>query len=198
MTLPQEELENSIPSAQSASNPSSPAYGTPGDQRQDEAVVYLKSLLDEVDRTVRVRKDKMEQARRLSESDDISPALLNKAAQITAHSPTTKIEPAQFEELFTAYLRKYDDFLRAVDEDEENQRALLEKIKDTNDAFVNGRKSNALILKREKALQNLDQAYTRFKEIRTNLIEGIKVSCCLTYCKGYKINKYNSGAHESC
>ncbi|OZJ06787.1 hypothetical protein BZG36_00149 [Bifiguratus adelaidae] len=167
LALPEDELERSVPSAQN---------GGKGDEEgsPSKIVKELKSILDEVDSMIKLRKEKMEQVLRISDSDDISPALLDKAAQLTANSPNVKIEASQFEELFVSHLKQYDDFRKAVARDEEDQEKLLERLRDVNAEFIKSRRSDSTIAKREKALQNLEQAYLRYKEIYNNLNEGLK------------------------
>lgn len=173
LCLPFEELERSIPSAigvRGGGNDSGSPDGS------EESVTRLKRLLDDVDTQLRVRRERVEEVRRLSESDDISPALLNQAAVLTSNSPSVKIEPAQFEDLFVTQMQKYEDFKKIVAIDEASQEKLLKEIANANTEFVRSRRSNAVIAKREKALQNLEQGYLKFKEVRTNLLEGMKVN----------------------
>jgi len=123
---------------------------------------------------IKNRKEHFDTLRRIAETDDISQPLLQQAAQLTLNSPTVKIEPAQFEDLFELHLGKYEEYKRIVGEDEERQEALLRTISDVNAEFLASRKGNAGLLKREKVLQNLEQAYQRFSEVKSNLREGIK------------------------
>ncbi|KAJ2964193.1 hypothetical protein NQZ79_g843 [Umbelopsis isabellina] len=173
LSLPQQEIERSIPSVHVPRGYS--AVEEDDDlARQNNAARELRFLLEEAETHVRERKDIIERAQRTSMADDISPALLNKAAQLTANSPIAKIEPAQFEDLFAVQLRQYDEYLKAVDQQEEEQHILMKKITDANEKFLEARKYNSAIAKREKALQNLEQAYDKFQEIYTNLQEGMK------------------------
>lgn len=175
LSLPQQDIERSIPSVHVPRGYS--AVEEDDDlARQNTAARELRVLLEEAETHVRERKDIVERAQRTSMADDISPALLNKAAQLTANSPIAKIEPAQFEDLFAVQLRQYDEYMKAVDQQEEEQHLLMKKITDANEKFLEARKYNSAIAKREKALQNLEQAYDKFQEIYTNLQEGMKVS----------------------
>lgn len=175
LTLPTEEIERSIPSVHITRG-----YSAPDEDddvaKQNNAARRLRTLLEEAEGHVRDRKDIIERAQRTSMADDISPALLNKAAKLTANSPIAKIEPAQFEDLFAEQLRQYDEYLKAVDKQEEEQHLLMKKIANANEEFLDARRFNPAVAKREKALQNLEQAYDKFQEIYTNLKEGMKVS----------------------
>ncbi|CAO3682458.1 unnamed protein product [Umbelopsis vinacea] len=173
LTLPTEEIERSIPSVHITRG-----YSAPDEDddvaKQNNAARRLRTLLEEAEGHVRDRKDIIERAQRTSMADDISPALLNKAAKLTANSPIAKIEPAQFEDLFAEQLRQYDEYLKAVDKQEEEQHLLMKKIANANEEFLDARRFNPAVAKREKALQNLEQAYDKFQEIYTNLKEGMK------------------------
>ncbi|KAL9555893.1 hypothetical protein PS6_002611 [Mucor atramentarius] len=160
LCLTREELENSIPSNE-GNSPS-------------DSLMRIKKLVQDMNQHMRVRKDLVDQARKASNADDISPALLKKAAELTAKSPIIKIEAAQFEDLFVDELRKYDKFIMTVDQEDEQQSTILRQLNDAYHQYkarMNDQSSGA---KREKALQNLNQAYFKYKEIKTNLTEGLK------------------------
>jgi len=162
LCLTREELENSIPSSE-GNSPS-------------DSLMRIKKLVQDMNQHMRVRKDLADQARKASNADDISPALLKKAAELTAKSPIIKIEAAQFEDLFVDELRKYDKFIMTVDQEDEQQSTILRQLNDAYHQYkarMNDQSSGA---KREKALQNLNQAYFKYKEIKTNLTEGLKVN----------------------
>lgn len=150
LTLSPQDLESSIP---------------------DDEPNTLKSLVQDMNERVKARKELVDRAKKASNADDISMALLKRAAELTARSPMVKIEAAQFEELFVQELKKYDAFIMAVDKEDEQQSALLKKL---NEAF-HQYQSAQTGTKRDKALQNLNQAYLKYKEIKTNLTEGLKV-----------------------
>ncbi|KAI8991547.1 BRO1-like domain-containing protein [Mycotypha africana] len=187
LTLPLEDLENSIPSA-------SPSIRveTAQEDSQKLALARIKTLTDNMNQHIRLRKNTIEQAKKASNADDISTSLIKKADELTAQSPLIKIEAAQFEELFIEELRKYDKFLLTVDEEDEAQSEIIKQLNEAYKQFQtaasNGKNfavgsaesipidSNLPMAKREKALQNLSQAYLKFKEIKTNLSEGLKVT----------------------
>lgn len=135
----------------------------------------LKDLVDECNENIRDRQRILDEAQSIHEQDDISPLVLRRASELSAGSSTVKIETSQFDPLFTTELGKYSDLLSQVKKHSQNQWILLNKIKDANNEFVSKRRGNMEVSRREKALQNLEQAYLKFKEIRTNLVEGIKV-----------------------
>ncbi|KAI9272502.1 ALIX V-shaped domain binding to HIV-domain-containing protein [Sporodiniella umbellata] len=181
LTITREELEDSIPSDDGNKDP------------QKSQLVRIKRLIEDMNQHIRLRRNLIDQAKKASTADDISPALLKKAAELTAKSPTVKIEAAQFEELFIEGLRKYDSFVMAVDKEDEQQNAIIRQLNDAYQQHVS-RSPNGGSAKREKALQNLHQAYLKYREIKTNLSEGLKFyekhaqglqmfcGTCIDYC----------------
>ncbi|KAF8984474.1 pH-response regulator protein palA/rim20 [Entomortierella lignicola] len=155
------EVERAVPNTTNAPGSSDP-----------EIVDDLRMLLEEVDQMIRARRIKLEEVRRMADEDDIGPSLVAITNKLTANSSAVKIEPAHFEALFQEQLKKYDGYKRLVKEETATQEDLLMAIQETNKAFVASRKSNAVIQQREKALQNLEETYQKFKAILGNLKEG--------------------------
>ncbi|KAL9538338.1 hypothetical protein MBANPS3_011006 [Mucor bainieri] len=160
LCLTRDELENSIPSSE-GNSPS-------------DSLMRIKKLVEDMNANMRLRKDLVDQARKASNADDISPALLKKAAELTAKSPIIKIEAAQFEDLFVDELRKYDTFIMTVDQQDEQQSTILRQLNEAYHQYKARMNDPSSGAKREKALQNLSQAYFKYKEIKTNLTEGLK------------------------
>lgn len=169
LTLPEDELEQSLPGANDddGNDKESTSNGV-------DAAERLRQLLDEMEDNLIARRQLVDRAKKISNADDISPALLKKAAQLTAKSPVVKIDPAQFEELFVEELRKYDDILMEIDRQDERQTQILRELAKVHRDYCTARQDGSGARKRERALQNLSQAYQKFKEIKTNLQEGLK------------------------
>ncbi|CAO3678347.1 unnamed protein product [Umbelopsis vinacea] len=166
LSLPEKAIEQSIPSGNI-------------DQMQeggiaDAVILRLKSLVDECFERMRDRQRIAEEAQSMADQDDISPLILKRASELSDGSSTVKIETSQFDSLFTTELGKYNDLLIQVKKHSQEQWILLRKIRDANNDFMAKRTGSGEISRREKAFQNLEQAYLKFKEIRTNLVEGIK------------------------
>lgn len=85
-----------------------------------------------------------------------------------------KIEPAQFEDLFAERLQRYDSDRAMVNEEMEEQERLSAQIKEANAAFVNAKRGDSSTKEREQALQRLENAYFKYKEIVSNLDVGRK------------------------
>lgn len=171
LTLTREELENSIPSDDSNEDEDEDAPRS----SSEDGLVRIKRLVEDMNQHKRRRKELIDQAKKASNADDISPSLLKKAAELTAKSPIIKIEAAQFEDLFVEELRKYDQFIMTVDQEDEQQSTILRQLNEAYHQYQARTKDQSSGAKREKALQNLTQAYFKYKEIKTNLSEGLKV-----------------------
>jgi programmed cell death 6-interacting protein len=85
-----------------------------------------------------------------------------------------RIEPSQFEDLFEDRLQDYEDDRDMLVKEQEDQDELLSRIQQANDAFLLARKGDSSTREREKALQELENGYLKYKEIISNLDVGRK------------------------
>ena len=85
-----------------------------------------------------------------------------------------KIEPAQFENLFEDRLERYEEDRKLIANEKEEQNQISAQLKQTNAEFVNARKGDTSTKEREQALQRLENAYVKYKEIIGNLNTGRK------------------------
>jgi programmed cell death 6-interacting protein len=85
-----------------------------------------------------------------------------------------KIEAVQFEGLFEQRLQRYDDDRIMVSNEREEQEDLSSRLQETNAAFVSLRRGDSSSRERENALQRLENAYLKYKEILSNLDTGRK------------------------
>lgn len=83
-----------------------------------------------------------------------------------------KIEPAQFENLFEERLERYAEDKNNLSKEREEQEALSTQLKEANTAFANARRGDTSTREREQALQRLENAYVKYKEIVSNLNTG--------------------------
>ena len=100
--------------------------------------------------------------------------ILAETGRLERDYPMQKIEPAQFENLFEKRLARYDPHRQMLLDEEAEQRSLEVKVKETNDAFLLSRKGDTSTREREQALQRLETAYLKYKEIVSNLNVGRK------------------------
>jgi programmed cell death 6-interacting protein len=85
-----------------------------------------------------------------------------------------KIEPAQFEELFEERLQEYEVDRDTLLQEQEDQDELSTKVQEANTSFAKARKGDSSTREREKALQELENGYLKYKEIISNLEVGRK------------------------
>jgi len=131
----------------------------------------LRAQLESLDAIFRSRDTLVSRARHLSDNDDIHPRIMREAAGLARWAA---VEPAMFEETLDAELAKYDKFKDAIEEGNEEQTQLLESIQTTYDQFILSRQEDESVKERERAMQSLDLAYHKYREIVRNLEEGLK------------------------
>lgn len=85
-----------------------------------------------------------------------------------------KIQPSQFEGLFEKHLRRYDSDRNMLAEEQRKQDELGEQLREANKAFTAARRGDSSTKEREKALQDLEIGYLKYKEIVSNIDTGRK------------------------
>ncbi|CAO3624565.1 unnamed protein product [Mucor fragilis] len=139
-----------------------------------ELLDNIRSKLDLL-KTANDERTRLEtEAKALAENDDISDVLLSKANELTKGSPVIKLEPEQFASVFDQHLQVYRRIQEQILTHVDPQNDLLQSITDLHGQLTLLTANKGPLIKREKAISNLDSAFTKFKEIRTNLVEGIK------------------------
>jgi programmed cell death 6-interacting protein len=154
----------------------------------EQASNKLRACLNDVGRLETKRKRKIEALRTKVRTDDISEfeafgiytttlladeapdaELLKEAARLEREYPMQKIEAAQFESLFEKRLELYDADKTGLGDEETEQTQLTSRIIQTNATFVAARKGDTSTKQREQALQSLENAYSKYKEIISNM-----------------------------
>jgi programmed cell death 6-interacting protein len=177
---PDHELENYVPSGRR------PAIT--GDVEREAG--KLRGSFNEVSRLESRRRRKIEALRTKAKQDDISkchasshmpypnseldPELLREAARLEREYPMQTIEAVQFEGLFDKRLQMYDADQDMIKDEENEQTEAIKRLQDANAAFLIARRGDQSTKKREQALQNLENAYFKYKEIISNLDVGRK------------------------
>ncbi len=85
-----------------------------------------------------------------------------------------KIEPANFEDLFERRLERYNTDRALVAEESQEQEHLSSRLQEANANFLKARSGDSSTKEREQALQKLETAYFKYKEIISNLDVGRK------------------------
>lgn len=140
-----------------------------------ENLTALRDLLDLLQQELNEREKLQDKVTHMADKDDISSHLVTKANELTKGSPIVKLEPEQFASIFEHHLSAYKVFEDQMKAHISKQSGLLHKIHDLYGQFSFIVATKSVLNKREKAITNLESAFTKFKEIRTNLVEGIKV-----------------------
>lgn len=99
-------------------------------------------------------------------------ALLRETARLEREYPMQKIEASQFEDLFDKQLHQYDSDRDMVSAEQKSQEQIEEQIREANKAFTMARKGDFSTKEREKALQDLETGYIKYKEIISNIEVG--------------------------
>ncbi|OAL48689.1 BRO1-domain-containing protein [Pyrenochaeta sp. DS3sAY3a] len=134
----------------------------------------LRGCFNEVSRLESRRRRKVEALRSKAKQDDINQELLREAARLEREYPMQTIEAVQFEALFDKRLQMYDVDQDMIQEEESDQVEAIKRLQDANAAFLIARRGDQSTKKREQALQNLENAYFKYKEIISNLDVGRK------------------------
>lgn len=142
--------------------------------RLEGEVSKLRNSLNEVSRLESRRRRKIDALREKAKKDDISSSILAEAARLEREYPNQILAPAQFETFFERRLVKYDIDLAALISDAEEQDKLMLQLETTNASFVAARNGDSSSMEREMALQKLQNAYFKYKEIVSNLEVGRK------------------------
>jgi hypothetical protein len=106
--------------------------------------------------------------------DIADPELLQEAARLEREYPMQKIEAVQFEGLFDKRLQMYDVDLEMVKEEAKEQHEAIKRLQVANASFINARRGDQSTKQREQALQSLENAFYKYKEIIQNLDNGRK------------------------
>lgn len=134
----------------------------------------LRASLNEVNRLESRRRKKVEAVRMKAKEDDVNPDLLKEAGRLEREYPMMPVQASQFEDLFDQRLKKYDVDQQDLKKEEKEQQALLNRVTEANISFQNTKRGDTSSKERETALQNLENAYTAYKEIMRNLDTGRK------------------------
>ncbi|KAG9315304.1 putative pH-response regulator protein [Chiua virens] len=167
LVLDEDELESLVPSSTISTTGRTQVAGS---QTQVHAR-SLRGLLESLDDIRHNRNDLVSRAQRRGEMDDIRPRVVTVAGKVDRD---TEITPAIFTDISDEELAKYDKFIQGLMEGQKKQEGLVEVIKSTNEKFLSSRREDSVVKRREQALQSLDLAYAKYREITHNLEEGHK------------------------
>ncbi|KAF9450357.1 BRO1-domain-containing protein [Macrolepiota fuliginosa MF-IS2] len=167
LTWDEADLEASVPS----STVMAPLDTAPQSIQTRNQARSLRVQLEELDTIHHDRNQLVHQARALEAVDDIQPRILKVAS---GFERLTELKAEMFEDILDQELAKYDRFLSEMGNLRQKQEALLADVKILNEQFLQSRREDPSVKDREHALQSLDLAYFKYREITRNLEEGFK------------------------
>ncbi|KDQ14864.1 hypothetical protein BOTBODRAFT_158886 [Botryobasidium botryosum FD-172 SS1] len=162
-------IEATVPTTTHSSS-SARSLKTSSSQTQKH-VRNLRSSLEVLDDILLARSTLVSQVQQFASGDDIKPRIMREAAGIERW---IEVNPAMFEDTLEEEMGKYERYREKMEQSKASQEELLEKIKTQNELFLQSRKDDPAVKAREQALQSLDIAYHRYREICGNLEEGLK------------------------
>ncbi|KAF8656828.1 hypothetical protein AX16_002376 [Volvariella volvacea WC 439] len=167
LTWSEEELEASIPSSTTLPGDPAPAQAS---QTQVHAR-SLRSLLDTIQDFHKSLDDIIDRAKLTEEVDDIHDRILRVA---DGYEKLAEVHPALFEDIMDEELSKYDKFIKEIDDIQQRRENTISEVRKHNELFLRSRRDDPTVKEREHALQSLDLAYHKYREIVRNLDEGFK------------------------
>ncbi|KAL1669364.1 BRO1-like domain-containing protein [Schizophyllum commune] len=150
-----------------------PSSTAPSGRSTRETEIHRRALrlrLEHLDDLHRELTDYARRAQNLADADDVRPRIVRAAA---GFAQLAEVAPVVFEDILDDELAKYDKFLGAVEDGAGRQGAVLEEIEHHNQLLLESRREDPAAKERERALQSLDLAYHKYREIVRNLEEGL-------------------------
>lgn len=165
LTGPDRELERYVPSSRKL-------VLTPSIEKSSSR---LRAVLNDVSRLESKRRRQVEEIRSSAKVDDISNALHSEAARLEREYPMQPVSAAQFEHLFEERLETYEKERDNLTLEQQDQDHLAARIREANTSFIEARRGDTeqVTKDRERALQELETGYVKYKEIVNN-IEGAR------------------------
>ena len=106
------------------------------------------------------------------------------------------IQASQFEDLFEKQLHVYDSDLHLLAGEREQQEQIIMRVSEANRAFTRARRGYSSSEEREKALQELENGYMKYKEIISNIEVGRKFYNDLAKIVGRFREECKSAVHQ--
>lgn len=106
------------------------------------------------------------------------------------------IEASQFESLFEEQLHLYDSDLGMLTQERNEQDQLETQVREANNNFIRARRGDTSSKEREKALQELENGYAKYKELVNNIEVGRKFYNDLAKIVGRFRDDCKSFVHE--
>lgn len=137
----------------------------------------LRSAYNDIQRLESRRRRRAEALREKAKADDIKPDIMKEAGRLERTYPNTQIVPAHFEDFFEKRLDSmYEADLAQIEKEAAEQDRMLADVTRANREFESQKKiaGDRGSREREAALQTLDNAYYKYKEIVSDVEKGRK------------------------
>ncbi|EHA48564.1 pH-response regulator protein palA/RIM20 [Pyricularia oryzae 70-15] len=143
------------------------------------ALGRLRGAYNDVLRMESRRRKRVEALRERARSDDIKPDILRETGRLERAYPGTTLAAAHFDDFFERRLDSlYEDDLALLERETAEQEKCLNEVSRVNREFESQRRAagadKAGGKEREAALQKLDSAFYKYKEIVSNVEVGRK------------------------
>lgn len=141
------------------------------------ALGRLRGAYNDIQRLESRRRRRAEALHEKAKADDIKPDIMKEAARLERTYPNTQIVPAHFEDFFEKRLDSmYEADLALIEKESAEQEKMLADVTRANRDFEAQKKTagDRGSREREAALQALDNAYYKYKEIVSNVEVGRK------------------------
>ncbi|KAK9466795.1 BRO1-like domain-containing protein [Lipomyces arxii] len=163
------EIERQLPAADVSTSTG------PDHDMLETRTAELSEKMSDVSKVEYRRRKLVEDVKELARTDDVTELVLQETARLERADPFGKIEPTQFEKLFTDRLRKYDDAKQAVEREHDEQTTLMTEVElASNDFQAALARTRTGPTAREQALQGLQDGYFKYQQLMANLDEGRK------------------------
>ncbi len=139
-----------------------------------QVAAKLRNCLNDLTRVESRRRKKVEVIRDKAKRDNINGDILAETARLERAYPNTQIVPAHFEDFFEKRLERYGEDIASIKTDAGEQEDKLRELTHANAEFLRARKGDTTTKERERALQTLEEAYFKYKEVVNNLEVGRK------------------------
>ncbi|KAK0610113.1 BRO1-like domain-containing protein [Bombardia bombarda] len=137
------------------------------------ALGRLRGAYNDVLRLESRRRKRVEALKARSRTDDIKSDILAETARLERTYPSTPIVSAHFEDFFEKRLDQlYEADVEAIEKEATDQEKTITDVQRANREFEAQKKSVGSNTEREKALQRLDNAYYKYKEVVSNVEVG--------------------------
>ncbi|SCZ90035.1 BZ3500_MvSof-1268-A1-R1_Chr1-3g01736 [Microbotryum saponariae] len=139
---------------------------------QSTTIRRLRSLIDDLHELRSARQSIIDDSRRFVDADTSVRSKIERAANDFLKKGAS-LSMSMFEGVFENELAKFDGLKQAMEQNGARTEDLVGHVKIAHASFVDSRRTDPALARRTQALEDLDGAYHKYREILTNLQEGL-------------------------